>query len=63
MYLWGFWFYLEVSPRAELSREVFLSEVCRKLNVGGFVFRKIVDVRRIEDIDYTLRALYGAGLE
>ncbi len=63
MYLWGFWFYLEVTPRAELSREVFLSEVCRKLNVGGFVFRKIVDVRRIEDIDYTLRALYGAGLE
>jgi hypothetical protein len=42
---------------------VFLPEVCRKLNVGGFVFRKIVDVRRIEDIDYTLRALYGAGLE
>ena len=43
--------------------ELFLQEVCRKLNVGGFVFRKIVDVRRIEDIDYTLRALYGAGLE
>ena len=59
MYLWGFWFYLEVTPRADLTREVYLREQAKKMNVGGFVVRNMVELRDIYDIDFTLRQLYG----
>ena len=57
--LWGFWFYLEVTPRAELSREVFLENESKRIHVGGFVVRNLVQLDTIDDIDYTLRMLYG----
>lgn len=58
-YLWGFWFYLEVTPRAELTREVYLEKIAKEINVGGFVFSDMVELKDINDIDYTLRQLYG----
>ncbi len=59
MYLWGFWFYLEVTPRAEITREVYLREQAKKINVGGFVVKDMVLLQDIEQVDFTLRQLYG----
>ena len=59
MYLWGFWFYLEVTPRAELTRYVYLHRLANEINVGGFVVKDMVPLTDIEDIDFTLRQLYG----
>lgn len=59
MYLWGFWFFLEVTPRAELTREVYLQKQIKDLNVGGFVFKDLIELTDIEQIDFTLRQLYG----
>lgn len=60
MFLWGFWFYLEVTPRADLTREMFLRKVVKDMAVGGFVFSDIVELTDIEQIDFTLRQLYGS---
>lgn len=62
MYLWGFWFFLEVTPRAELTREVYLQKQIKDLNVGGFVFKDLIELTDIEQIDFTLRQLYGGNV-
>ncbi len=59
LYIWGFWFLLEVTPRAELTREVYLQNKARDMRVGGFVVARMVELKDIDDIDYTLRQLYG----
>ena len=59
MYLWGLWFYLEVTPKADLTREVYLREQAKKINVGGFVVKDMVLLQDIEQVDFTLRQLYG----
>ena len=59
MYLWGFWFYLEVTPTADLTMEVYLREQAKKVNVGGFVVKDMVLLQDIEQVDFTLRQLYG----
>lgn len=59
MYLWGLWFYLEVTPKADLTREVYLREQAKKVNVGGFVVKDMVLLQDIEQVDFTLRQLYG----
>lgn len=61
MYLWGFWFYLEVTPRAELAREVYLRRLAKEINIGGFVVSNMVQLKDIEDVDFTLRQLYGTS--
>lgn len=57
--LWGFWFYLEVTPRADLTREVYLQKQANEVHVGGFVVSNMVQLNDIYDIDFTLRQLYG----
>ena len=63
MYLWGFWFYLEVTPAADLTREVYLSEQAKKMGVGGFVVENLVLLKDISQIDFTLRQLYGKNVQ
>jgi len=58
MIVYGNVFYLEVAPRAELSREIFLNQHSRKLIGTGFVFKQLRELRAITDIDFTLRKLY-----
>ena len=60
--LYGQWFFLEVTPRAELSREIYLKMQCEKINVGGFVYRDLIEIKRITDIDFSLRSLFGGKL-
>lgn len=57
--LYGKWFFLEVTPRASLCREVFLEKQCTELNVGGFIHSKLIEITRITDIDFSLRNLFG----
>lgn len=54
--------FLEVTPRAELSREIYLKMQCEKINVGGFVYRDLIEIKRITDIDFSLRSLFGGKL-
>jgi hypothetical protein len=57
MIVLGNFFFLEVTPRAELSREIYLKKQSSKLIGSGFIFRKLVEMKRITDLDFTLRAL------
>ena len=59
MMIYGNVFYLEVTPRAELSREVFLRQHSRKLIGSGFVYKRLRELNAITDLDFTLRKLYG----
>ena len=61
MYLWGFWFYLAVTPRADITREVYLREQAKEKNVGGFVVKDMVLLQDIGQVDFTLRQLYGGN--
>lgn len=29
------------------------------MNVGGFVYRDLIEIKRITDIDFSLRSLFG----
>ncbi len=55
----GHFFILEVSPKAELAREVYLNKISQQLNVGGFVFSNLIRIDSITDIDFSYRSLYG----
>ena len=54
----GHYFILEVSPKADISREVYLDKLSKELRVGGFIFRKIIKLEYITDIDFSYRSLY-----
>lgn len=51
-------FFLEVTKRAEISREVFLYKESRKIIGSGFVYKSLRELKTIMDIDFTLRKLY-----
>ena len=53
----GFWFFLEVTPRAEISREVFLRNIYRELNMPNPIFSGIKTLNYITNLDFTLRKL------
>ncbi|MBP1631268.1 MAG: hypothetical protein H6Q15_2161 [Bacteroidetes bacterium] len=59
MMIYGNIFFLEVTPRAELSREIFLTKHSRELIGSGFIFKQLRELKSITDIDFTLRKLYG----
>lgn len=50
--LFGFDFYIEVSPKAHLCREVYISKICKDYGVGGFVNRGFIEMNRITDIPF-----------
>lgn len=57
MYLLGFWFFLEVTPRAELSKDIFLLNQSRKLGLSSILSRGIKKLDYITDLDFTLQRL------
>ena len=57
--LWGQIFFLEVTPRASLCRDIYLKKEASKFIGSGFVFRDCIEVEKITDIDFTLRSLLG----
>lgn len=58
MWLFGNVFFLEVSPKAELSREVWLHREATKLIGNGSFFSGLKEMKLISDIDFTMRKLY-----
>jgi hypothetical protein len=58
MFIYSNVFFLEVTPRAELSREMFLKKESKRLIGGGFIFTKLRTLEYITDMDFTLRKLY-----
>lgn len=59
MMLFGNIFFLEVTPRAEITREIFLHREFKKLAGTGFVFSGLKEMKYITDLDFTLRKLHG----
>jgi|SRR5690606_10315244 len=56
--IFGKWFYLEVTPQADIKRELYLKQVAQIIG-SGFVFDRLIDIKSINDIDFTLRNLFG----
>ena len=52
-------FFLEVTLRADLTREIFLPQESKRLIGSGFVFSELKTLNYITDIDFTLRKLHG----
>ncbi len=59
LYLFGMWFYMEVTPRARLCRDIYLRPKVKEMISSGFVFKHFVELQSVNDIDFTLRKLYG----
>lgn len=58
LWMFGNIFYLEVTPRSELSREVYLRHESSKIIGNGFFYSQLKELKLITDIDFTLRKLY-----
>lgn len=58
LHWYSHYFFLEVTPRADLCRDVFFQKQVKDLGIGGFVFEKIIPVEYITQIDFTLQNLY-----
>lgn len=56
--IFGKWFYLEVTPKGVSNRETYLKSVAKIIG-SGFVFNKLVEIESVNDIDFTLRGLFG----
>lgn len=58
MMIFGNVFFLEVTHRAEFTREIFLQRESKKMIGSGFIHRSLQKMKYITDIDFTLRKLY-----
>ncbi|HEY5593275.1 MAG TPA: hypothetical protein VIK55_19945 [Paludibacter sp.] len=58
MYLFGTIFFLEVTPRSEYSREIYLKKESKEHIGSGFVYSELRLMKYITDLDFTLRNLH-----
>jgi len=58
MMMFGNVFFLEVSSRAELTRDMFLLKESKKLIGSGFIYSRLREMEYVTDIDFTLRSLH-----
>jgi len=59
LWLFGHVFYLEVTPKAALSREIFLSNEAKTMVGSGFIYNSIKEMTYVTELDFTLRKLYA----
>ncbi len=57
IYLFGHILYLEVTPRAELTREIYLKNEAKHIVGSGFINKSIREMIYITDLDFTLQKL------
>jgi|SRR5665647_781392 len=57
IYLFGHFLYLEVTPRAELTREIYLKNEAKQIVGSGFINKSIREMINITDLDFTLQKL------
>lgn len=55
--MYGFWFYLEVTTRAEFSRDIFLKNEYYKRRMPNPFASGIKELKYITDLDFTLKKL------
>ncbi|MCE4566029.1 hypothetical protein INQ51_17045 [Maribellus sp. CM-23] len=60
MWLYGHLFYIEVTPKAEFSRQIYLRNEERKIVGSGFIYNGINELNFITDLDFTLSKLTGS---
>lgn len=58
MMIFGNIFFLEVTPRSEFTREIFLQRESKKYIGSGFIYSGLRNMKYITDIDFTLRKLH-----
>ncbi len=59
MSLISYVFFLEVTPRAKLTRDIYLNRESKKMIGSGFIYSGLKKLEYITDIDFTLRKLYN----
>lgn len=52
-------FFIEVTPRSEFTREIFLKSESKKFIGNGFIYSQLRKMEYITEIDFTLRKLYA----
>ena len=57
IYLFGHLLYIEVTPRAEFTRDIFLNAEAKKIVGSGFINKSIREMKYVTDLDFTLRKL------
>ena len=58
LWFFGHVLYLEVSPKSNLSRDIYLKNVSRQIGVPGFIYSGIKEMKYITDLDFSYRKLY-----
>lgn len=53
--LWGYWFYLEVTPKAKAHRKDYLIREAEQIIGSGTIVNRLIEVVNIMDIDFTLQ--------
>jgi hypothetical protein len=59
LWLFGHIFYLEVTPKAYLSREIFLKKEAKQIGAPGFIIKGIKEMKYVTELDFALQKLYG----
>lgn len=59
LWLFGHIFYLEVTPKATFTREIYLNSEAKKMVGSGFILKCIKEMTFVTELDFTLRKLYG----
>ncbi len=59
IYLFGHFLFLEVTPRAEFTREIYMNNKAKKMVGSGFINKSIREMKYITDLDFTLQKLRG----
>jgi hypothetical protein len=59
LWFFGHVFYLLVTPKAHLSKDVFLRKLSRQIHAPGFIYSSIREMQYVTDLDFTYRKLYN----
>ncbi|MBE9468069.1 MAG: hypothetical protein IMY72_07080 [Bacteroidetes bacterium] len=57
MFLFGHLFYLEVTPKAAISRDIYLRKEASKLIGSGFIYNSLKEMKYVTDLDFSLNKL------
>ena len=57
----GHFFIFEITSKARLSRELYLRKLVQKMHVGGFVYRELIEIKSITDIDFSYYSLFSSN--
>lgn len=59
LWLFGHIFYLEVTPKAALCRDIYLNNEAKMIVGSGFILKRIKEMTYVTELDFALQKLYG----